>query len=141
MRPDIHLIAVDLDGTLLNDRKEIPPDFVPMVEALYPRGVRFILASGATLQKDKSLGERWQRGELSPVGFYSISPKHGIRKAPQASSALVLLQVKGGPPPSPPPPSPDRTAQLLTLLSVLTTVGVGAWAIVSLVTEKERRTT
>lgn len=43
---DIRLIAVDLDGTLLNDRKEIPPDFVPMVEALYPRGVRFILASG-----------------------------------------------------------------------------------------------
>ena len=46
MRPDIRLIAVDLDGTLLNDRKEIPPDFVPMVEALHPRGVRFVLASG-----------------------------------------------------------------------------------------------
>lgn len=43
---DIRLIAVDLDGTLLNDRKEIPPDFVPMVEALHPRGVRFVLASG-----------------------------------------------------------------------------------------------
>lgn len=94
-------------------------------------GVRFILASGATLQKDKSLGERWRRGELSPVGFYSISPKHGVRKAPQASSALVLLQVKDVPPPSPPPPSPDRMAQFLTLLSVLTTVGVGAWAGVS----------
>ena len=99
-------------------------------------GVRFILASGATLQKDKSLGERWQRGELSPVGFYSISPKHGIRKAPQASSALVLLQVKGVPPPSPPPPSPDRTAQLLTLLSVLTTAGVGAWAGVTTLRKK-----
>ena len=46
MRPDIRLIAVDLDGTLLNDRKEIPADFVPRVEALYPRGVRFVLASG-----------------------------------------------------------------------------------------------
>ena len=46
MRPDIRLIAVDLDGTLLNDRKEIPPDFVPMVEALYPCGVRFVIASG-----------------------------------------------------------------------------------------------
>ena len=34
MHPDIRLIAVDLDGTLLNDRKEIPPGFVPMVEAL-----------------------------------------------------------------------------------------------------------
>lgn len=46
MRPDIRLIAVDLDGTLLNDRKEVPPDFVPMVNALYPRGVRFVIASG-----------------------------------------------------------------------------------------------
>ena len=46
MRPDIRLIAVDLDGTLLNDRKEIPPDFVPMVNVLYPRGVRFVIASG-----------------------------------------------------------------------------------------------
>ena len=46
MRPDIRLIAVDLDGTLLNDRKEIPPNFVPMVNALYPRGVRFVIASG-----------------------------------------------------------------------------------------------
>ena len=45
MLRDIRLIAVDLDGTLLNGRKEIPPDFVPMVEALYPR-VRFVLASG-----------------------------------------------------------------------------------------------
>lgn len=43
---DIRLIAVDLDGTLLNDRKEIPPDFIPMVEALHPRGIRFVLASG-----------------------------------------------------------------------------------------------
>lgn len=46
MRPDIRLIAVDLDGTLLNDRKEIPPDFVPMVNALHPHGVRFVIASG-----------------------------------------------------------------------------------------------
>ena len=104
-------------------------------------GVRFVLASGAMLQKDKSLGERWQRGELSPVGFYSISAKHGIRKSPQATSAIVLLQVKGVPASPPVSPHPDRMAQLLTLLSVLTTVGVGAWAIVSLVTEKERRTT
>lgn len=43
---DIRLVAVDLDGTLLNDRKEVPPDFVPAVEALYRRGVRFVLASG-----------------------------------------------------------------------------------------------
>ena len=103
-------------------------------------GVRFILASGATLQRDKSLGERWQRGELSPVGFYSISAKHGVRKAPQASSAVVLLQVKDVPPPVPAAPQPDRLAQLLTLLSVLMTAGVGAWAIGSLATKMKGRT-
>ena len=95
-------------------------------------GVRFILASGATLQSDKSLGERWQRGELSPVGFYSLSAKQGIRKAPQASSAIVLLHVTGVPAPTAAPVPPDRTAQLLTLLSVLMTVGIGTWAGVTL---------
>ncbi len=94
-------------------------------------GVRFILASGATLQKDKSLGERWQRGELSPVGFYSLSAKQGVRKASQASSAIVLLHVKDAPPPVPADPPPNRMARMLTLLSVLTTVGVGAWAAVA----------
>ena len=103
-------------------------------------GVRFVLASGATLQRDKSLGERWQRGELSPVGFYSISAKHGVRKAPQASSSVVLLQVKDVPPPAPDAPQPDRLAQLLTLLSVLMTAGVGAWAIGSLATKMKGRT-
>ena len=102
-------------------------------------GVRFILASGATLQKDKSLGARWQRGELSPVGFYSISAKQGVRKAPQASSALVLLQVKGVSAPEPSSAPPDRMAQLLTFLSVLMTVGVGAWAGVALVAGTRRK--
>ena len=91
-------------------------------------GVRFILASGATLQRDKSLGERWQRGELSPVGFYSLSAKHGVRTAPQASSSLVLLQAKGVPPPTPDAPKPDRMAQMLTVLSVIMTAGVALWA-------------
>ena len=103
-------------------------------------GVRFILASGATLQKDKSLGERWQRGELSPVGFYSLSAKHGVRKALQASSVIVLLQVKGVSVPSVSPPSPDRMAQLLTLLSFLMTAGVGAWAGIALVAETRGKT-
>ena len=94
-------------------------------------GVRFILASGTTLQREKSLGERWQRGELSPVGFYSLSVKHGIRKASQASSAIVLLQLKDVPPPSLAVSQPDRVAQLLTLVSVLMTFGVGAWAVMA----------
>ena len=45
-----------------------------------------------------------------------------------ASAALALLQVKDVPPPEPVTPSPNRLAQMLTLVSVLSTVGVGAWA-------------
>jgi hypothetical protein len=101
-------------------------------DAVTGEGVRFILASGATLRDNKSLSERWQRGELTPAGFYSLSAKQGVRKAPQASAALVLLQAKGVPVPSKVPASPDRAAQLLTLLSVLMTAGVLVWAVVPL---------
>ena len=91
-------------------------------------GVRFILASGTALRNDKSLGERWQRGELVPAGYYSISQKQGVRAAAQASAALVLLQVKDAPVPTAASVPPDRMAQFLTLLSVLTTMGVCVWA-------------
>ena len=101
-------------------------------DAVTGEGVRFILASGATLRDNKSLSERWQRGELTPAGFYSLSAKQGVRKAPQASAMLVLLQAKGVSVPSKVPASPDRAAQLLMLLSVLMTAGVLVWAVVPL---------
>ena len=116
-------------GTLVGESLRL--HLAETAETQESEGTRFVLASGATLQGDKSLGERWQRGELSPVGFYSLSAKHGVRKAPQASSALVLLRLKDVPPPSPAASQPNRMAQLMTLLSVLMTVGVGAWAGVS----------
>ena len=43
---EIKLIAVDMDGTLLNDRKELPPDFLPLAEKLLARGIIFVIASG-----------------------------------------------------------------------------------------------
>ena len=43
---DIKLIAVDLDGTLLNERKEIPAGFFELVTRLHQRGVRTVIASG-----------------------------------------------------------------------------------------------
>ena len=98
-------------------------------DAVTDAGVRFILASGSTLRDDATLNERLRKGELTPVGFYSLSAKQGIRTVAQTSAALALLQVKGVPPPAPPaPPAPDRMAQALTLLSVLSTAGIGAWA-------------
>ena len=45
-RPDIRLIAADMDGTLLDDRKEIHDHFWPLVDELFRRGVLFCPASG-----------------------------------------------------------------------------------------------
>lgn len=45
-RPDIRLIAADMDGTLLDDDKELHDHFWPLVEALHERGILFCPASG-----------------------------------------------------------------------------------------------
>lgn len=42
----IKLIATDMDGTLLNDKKQLPPDFFEVLDELFSRGVRFAVASG-----------------------------------------------------------------------------------------------
>lgn len=42
----IKLIASDMDGTLLNDRKELPGDFTGVFDELESRGIRFTVASG-----------------------------------------------------------------------------------------------
>ncbi len=43
---DIKLIAVDLDGTLLDSRKRVPSGFFEAVEALHRHGIRVVIASG-----------------------------------------------------------------------------------------------
>lgn len=43
---DIRLVAVDMDGTLLNDNKEFPPHFDELLDALRERGVIFAPSSG-----------------------------------------------------------------------------------------------
>lgn len=42
----IKLIACDLDGTLLNDKKELPHNFKEILYALKDRGIAFAVASG-----------------------------------------------------------------------------------------------
>lgn len=51
--PDLRLIAVDMDGTLLDGDGRIPDALWPLLERLHARGIRFAPASGrqlATLQ-------------------------------------------------------------------------------------------
>ncbi len=44
----IKLIASDMDGTLLDDEKKLPPDFGEVIEQLCERGIKFAVASGRT---------------------------------------------------------------------------------------------
>ncbi|MCC2031390.1 Cof-type HAD-IIB family hydrolase [Microbacterium allomyrinae] len=52
--PDLKLIAVDMDGTLLDGAGRIPDALWPLLDRLHERGIRFAPASGrqlATLQR------------------------------------------------------------------------------------------
>ena len=51
----IRLIACDMDGTLLDENKQLPRDLFPTLDALRAKGVSFAVASGrqyASLRKD-----------------------------------------------------------------------------------------
>lgn len=52
--PDVRLVALDMDGSLLDDAKRIHPTFWPLLDALLARGVTVCPASGrqyATLRR------------------------------------------------------------------------------------------
>jgi Cof subfamily protein (haloacid dehalogenase superfamily) len=44
--PDIRLIVADMDGTLLDDEKQLHEHFWPLIDELYRRGILFTPASG-----------------------------------------------------------------------------------------------
>jgi len=46
----IKLIATDMDGTLLDDQKNFPPDFSDILKRLERNDIRFIIASGRSYQ-------------------------------------------------------------------------------------------
>ena len=50
-QPDIRLIVSDMDGTLLDDDKEVHEQFWPLVRELHRRGVAFSPASGRQYYK------------------------------------------------------------------------------------------
>ena len=46
---DIRLIALDIDGTLVNDQKQFPHDFGLTMDALLKKNIKIIIASGRSL--------------------------------------------------------------------------------------------
>ena len=50
----IKLIATDMDGTLLDDNKQLPKNFDNIVKRLFNKNIRFVISSGrsyCTLKK------------------------------------------------------------------------------------------
>ncbi|HOA39381.1 MAG TPA: HAD hydrolase family protein, partial [Flavihumibacter sp.] len=43
---NVKLIATDMDGTLLNGEKELPPDFYQVFQQIHAQGILFAAASG-----------------------------------------------------------------------------------------------
>ena len=64
---DIKLIALDLDGTLLNSKKEISPRTRAAIDAALAKGVRVALASG-----------RSRRGIMHVAEELELEKKHGL---------------------------------------------------------------
>ena len=53
----IKLIATDMDGTLLDDNKQLPKNFDNIVKRLFNKNIRFVISSGrsyCTLKKQFS---------------------------------------------------------------------------------------
>ena len=53
----INLIAIDLDGSLLNDDKNLPPDFWETAQHLFDKGVTITIASGRPFHNVASVFE------------------------------------------------------------------------------------
>lgn len=98
----IRLIASDMDGTLLTDEKQLPPDFLNTVRALRARGILFVIGSGrtfTTLQRDFSdlMGEM---DFLCDNGSYVV--ENGVNTfvsvlPPQAVTEMVRIIESIGP--------------------------------------------
>ncbi len=90
--------------------------------------VRFVLASGQTFQRDKTITEKLKSSEWKNVGMYSVSQKGGIKQASGNNAGLILMQVASVPSPKDEVPKKDTLAQILALISVISTftvAGVG----------------
>lgn len=56
-RPDIRLIATDMDGTLVDDAKQIHDELWPLIDELHARGITFCPASGRQYENLRRLFE------------------------------------------------------------------------------------
>jgi Cof subfamily protein (haloacid dehalogenase superfamily) len=88
-KPDIRLIAADLDGTLVDDEKRIHDEFWPLVDELHARGITFCPASGRQyynlLQMFEDVAEE--------VVFLAENGTYVVARGKEISSDCMSLDV------------------------------------------------
>ena len=107
----IKLIASDMDGTLLDDEKNLPPNFYDIIDKLFEKNIRFAVASGRSFAALKPLFNKYldeltficdngayiyDKGKLA---YVSVIPKETVREISAFCEELgltVLLCGKNG---------------------------------------------
>jgi Cof subfamily protein (haloacid dehalogenase superfamily) len=88
-RPDIRLIAADLDGTLVDDEKRIHDEFWPLVDELHARGITFCPASGRQYYNLLALFE----DVAADVVFIAENGTYVVAEGREMSSDCLPLDV------------------------------------------------
>jgi Cof subfamily protein (haloacid dehalogenase superfamily) len=88
-RPDIRLIATDMDGTLVDDAKEIHDELWPLVDELHARGITFCPASG---RQYYNLLEQFE-AVADELVFIAENGTYVVARGREVSSDCLALDV------------------------------------------------
>jgi Cof subfamily protein (haloacid dehalogenase superfamily) len=86
----IKLIAIDLDGTLLNDQKELNPATVAAITAAKAAGIKVVLCSGRPLTGVRKFLRQLQ---LTDAGDFAISYNGAMVQHTDTGAAVVASTI------------------------------------------------
>jgi Cof subfamily protein (haloacid dehalogenase superfamily) len=88
-RPDIRLIATDMDGTLVDDAKQIHDELWPLIDELHARGITFCPASG---RQYHNLVQEFE-GVADELVFIAENGTYVVARGQEISSDCLALEV------------------------------------------------
>ena len=88
-RPDIRLIATDMDGTLVDDAKQIHDELWPLIDELHARGITFCPASG---RQYYNLVQEFE-GVADELVFIAENGTYVVARGAEISSDCLALEV------------------------------------------------
>ena len=78
----VKLIASDMDGTLLDENGQVPPETFDLILALRERGVRFVASSGRRWTRQNPYGPSPERKNRRGDRTGARSSRRNARRAP-----------------------------------------------------------